>query len=605
MAKWFPDLLSQMANMGITGTEAVRELGSMLQVQMNSAGSADEAANNLKNWFSKIGSGDTVKAYKDAGIDYAASMKTGLAKGKSTLESSFELAQRYVEATDPAKAKAMQEALAKISKESDPAKVKQMMTAFEASMRTGDLFADMQVKAALTAYMQGKKQYQDLKAESANAGGILEKNLAERRETSDQMWKEAAQSMDDALRSAGDAMRPVTDKVASSVASVGQSLSELADKSPRLVTGLLGVGAAIATAAAAYSTFKIGKGLMNIGRGTLMGNPDVVQKVHVVNSLGGGPDLGGGGGAGARSRRRRGFWRRGPASNAAGGSTGADKPRMRVYAGATSKEKPRMRVYPGGGPAEAPKSLSRWVPPTETPRPSIMPGPSGMAGAPVASLVPTGTRPAMALHAGRSEGKGGLAGTLFDAAVNAKEVFDKAETQDEKAEGYGSVAGSAAGTLAGAAAGAAIGSVVPIIGTAIGGAIGAWLGSQGGSALGGFLGKSLFGGSDEAVASKAVTDNATASAPNLDEVSKSLSAADTKASTATLVQAVKDGPEEKKQPPKLEQTITLSPSISVVVQGDAKDPRELVNQMMPEIQRQLTELGQQVARREMTDQTVF
>jgi len=83
MARWFPDLLAKMGNIGITGMDAVTQLGSMLQVQMKTAGGADEAANNLKNWMEKIGSGDTVKAYKDAGIDYQGSMNTGLQNGKS------------------------------------------------------------------------------------------------------------------------------------------------------------------------------------------------------------------------------------------------------------------------------------------------------------------------------------------------------------------------------------------------------------------------------------------------------------------------------------------------------------------------------------------
>ena len=46
---------------GITGPEAVTSLGAMLQVQMKTVGSPDEAANNLKNWFSKIGAEDTKK----------------------------------------------------------------------------------------------------------------------------------------------------------------------------------------------------------------------------------------------------------------------------------------------------------------------------------------------------------------------------------------------------------------------------------------------------------------------------------------------------------------------------------------------------------------
>ncbi|AIS15059.1 hypothetical protein JM49_26300 [Pseudomonas chlororaphis subsp. aurantiaca] len=53
-----------------------------------------------------------------------------------------------------------------------------------------------------------------MKKESANATGILDKNLAERRQTSAQKWAEMAQGMDDAMRSIGDAFRPVTDKVA-------------------------------------------------------------------------------------------------------------------------------------------------------------------------------------------------------------------------------------------------------------------------------------------------------------------------------------------------------------------------------------------------------
>jgi hypothetical protein len=63
MAKWFPALLADMAKQGIYGQEAVTSLGAMLQVQMKVTGSSDEAANNLKNWFSKISSEDTKKNY--------------------------------------------------------------------------------------------------------------------------------------------------------------------------------------------------------------------------------------------------------------------------------------------------------------------------------------------------------------------------------------------------------------------------------------------------------------------------------------------------------------------------------------------------------------
>lgn len=419
MAKWFPELLAGMGKLGITGMDSVSQLGAMLQVQMKTAGGSDEAANNLKNWMEKIGSGETVKAYEKAGIDYKGSMQTGLQNGKSTLESSFALAQKYIEATDPKRAAEMAKAVAGISKESDPEKAKGMMKSLEEALRTGDLFADMQVKAALTAYMQNKELYEQLKKDSANATGILDKNLAERRQTSAQKWSEMAQSMDDAMRSIGDAIRPVTDAVAEGITNVSRQLASLSDESPRLVTAIGTAVAGLVALKGAVSAFKMGKGLMNIGRGTLMGNPNIPQKVIVTNLPGAGGGLNGGDlDVGGEGKKRKG----GKGGGRGGGGGRGDK-------------------IVGG-----------------------MKGPAILA--------------------------------VAQAGYQAYDTYENAETQDEKAEGYGKAAGGLAGTLAGAAAGAAIGTAVPIIGNIVGGLIGGYLGYMGGDALGGFAGKELFGTPD-------------------------------------------------------------------------------------------------------------
>lgn len=291
MAKWFPELLANMASNGITGLDAVTQLGAMLQVQMKQAGSSDEAANNLKNWMGKIGSTDTVKAYEKAGIDYKGSMQTGLQNGMSTLETSMALAQKYIQATDPKRAVAMAEATSKISKEADPEKAKAMMASLEESLRTGDLFADMQVKAALSAYMQNKALYSQLKNDSREATGILDKNLAERRESSSQKWAEMAQSMDDAMRSIGDALRPVTDVVAESLTKVTKGITSLSDSAPGVVTGVVAVGGGLIALKGIFSSFKIGKGLFNLARGSLgKGKAGEVQKVFVTNAKDGDGD---------------------------------------------------------------------------------------------------------------------------------------------------------------------------------------------------------------------------------------------------------------------------------------------------------------------------
>ena len=554
MAKWFPELLANMGSLGITGMDAVTQLGAMLQVQMKSAGGADEAANNLKNWMSKIGSGDTVKAYAKAGIDYKGSMQTGLQNGMSTLETSMALAQKYIQATDPKRAAAMAEATAKISKESDPEKAKAMMASLEESLRTGDLFADMQVKAALSAYMQNKALYSQLKNDSRDATGILDKNLSERREASSQKWAEMAQSMDDAMRSVGDALRPVTDTVAETLTKVTKGITSLSDSAPGVVTGIAAVGGGLIALKGLLSSFKIAKGLLNVARGSLGGKSGEVQKVFVTNA-----EDGNGGGNNGEPKGKAGkalslvetglkavaaFKGQSVDGDADAAGEGGKKPgKFDVIAtglkvvsiakdaasgaddgGAAGLEEDGVKkvfvVNAGslgggaGGPGEARRrrpgskrnpSRRRPAPPRagRPPRPPVPRPPVPIPRPPIPPVpVPSG---ALSKLGGvvQAVGKIGKAakmipgGSLMEAGAMAFETYETAKTKDEKAEGYGAAAGNLAGTMAGAAAGAAIGSVVPIIGTAIGGLVGAYLGSMGGSALGGAAGKSWFGGADE------------------------------------------------------------------------------------------------------------
>jgi len=600
MAKWFPELLANMASNGITGLDAVTQLGAMLQVQMKQAGSSDEAANNLKNWMGKIGSTDTVKAYEKAGIDYKGSMQTGLQNGMSTLETSMALAQKYIQATDPARAAKMAEATAKISEQADPEKAKAMMASLEESLRTGDLFADMQVKAALSAYMQNKALYSQLKNDSRDATGILDKNLAERRESSSQKWAEMAQSMDDAMRSIGDALRPVTDTVAESLTKVTKGITSLTDSGPGVVAGIATVGAGLIALKGIFSTIKISKGLLNLARGSRGGrsgsearskNPGeldlVATGLDVVSRV---KEAATGGGLGAETGAGNDGVKKVFVVNAGAMGGGVDASGESRRRGRGSSRSARRRSLPssrGPRPSVPRPSVPVSRPPVSIPSPSV---PS----------VPGGALSKLGVVAG-TVGKVGKAakvipgGTLLESGAMALETFQNAKTKDEKAEGYGSAAGNLAGTMAGAAAGAAIGSVVPIIGTAIGGMIGAYLGSQGGAALGGSLGKSLFGGEDEkpeqtAKAPVPTTPLMMASAaqqrPVLGDVARSMAVTAPLKSAALAIQPKEA---EKPVPAKVDQQFQYSLSMPVTVQGDVKDPQTLAQDLMPHMQRMMAD----------------
>ncbi|MFW3166062.1 phage tail tape measure protein [Pseudomonas syringae pv. syringae] len=633
MAKWFPQLLAGMGKLGVTGMDSVSQLGAMLQVQMKTAGGSDEAANNLKNWMEKIGSTDVVKSYKDVGIDYQGSLNTGIQKGMSTLESSFALAQHYIEKTDPAKAKKMKDATDKISKEADPAKAKEMLDSLEQALRTGDLFADMQVKAALTAYSQNRALYEQLKKDSQNASGILDKNLAERRGASSQIWAETFQAVNDSMRSIGDAIRPVTDAVAKGITATAKEFTALSDTSKPVVLAIASIGTGLLALKSAAGVFKIGKGLLNIGRGSLGGNPNRVQKVYVTNSddkddmpegkvwavkglletgLKAFKDKKGkekadadGKDDAAEESSKNGF---DPVDTGlkildlfGEGSNDSDGAK-----GGSSSEPQKVFVVNAsafGGGSDAPGDQRRS-------RRSRRRGAAGGAGSRRAGPPRPPMPPAPPVPAGRLARLAGAAGKLgsvakvvpgakfLDAGMLALDTYQNAETQDEKAEGYGGAAGGLAGALAGGAAGAAIGSIVPVIGTAIGGAVGAFLGGMGGQDIGGFLGKALFGSDEktEAIAGK-TGDTKPSAAPG--DVVKAMAAV--APAPLALPAVVKAAEQSKPEPTKVDQQFTFSPNMPVSVQGDVKDPAQLAREIAPYLQRQFEEFSRQASARQLFD----
>ncbi|MEN5126879.1 phage tail tape measure protein [Pseudomonas alloputida] len=505
MAKWFPQLLAGMEKNGITGLDAVTSLGSMLQVQMKTAGSSDEAANNFKNWMEKIGAGDIKKAYSDVGIDYQASLNTGLQKGMNVIEASMALAMRYVEATDPAKAKKIKDAQAKIDKEVDPEKAKAALEALEKTLRTGDIFADMQVKAALTAYGQNRGLYEELKADSKKASGILDKNLAERRETSKQQWAETVQAADDAMRSIGDAIRPATDLAAKGLTAVAQGITTLSDKFPAVVTGIAGTVAALMALTTAASAYRIGKGALNIARGGWLGRGSKEDEAPTRRRMTGNKVVDAGLGVldkvlsprspdaepandplGAIKDPQRVFVVNAEAFGKIGGAVANSGPAGPARGSRRSRRRERRRVARQGVAA-------RPVAAVEAPQaPALRPRPFPAAARALTAAGELGNV-ARSMRGVTRLARRLPGGNFLDAGTAALDVALNAKTQDEKAVGYGAAGGSLAGTLAGAAAGAAIGSVVPVIGTAVGGAVGAVLGGMGGESVGAWLGKRWFG----------------------------------------------------------------------------------------------------------------
>lgn len=145
MSRKFPEVTAGARALKMEGLDATAALAAALQVAMKSAGSEDQAATNMANFFGKITAPDTVKKFKKFGVDVEHEMRTALERG-----------------VDP-----MEHMLVKIKE----------MTGGDA-FKMGELFADKQVLDFLRAMVPNLEEYRRIKREALGADGVIDADLA-------------------------------------------------------------------------------------------------------------------------------------------------------------------------------------------------------------------------------------------------------------------------------------------------------------------------------------------------------------------------------------------------------------------------------------------
>lgn len=570
MAKYLPAMLGNIKRLGMEGPEAVRFLGASLQSQFSQTQDSAAAATNMNNLLNAVISSTSQERFAKEGYDLTSSILAATKSGKAAnpVDAFIMLSEQLIKKQDPAKAKRIEALKAKIKASADgSAEEEQAMIALTEAAGLANIVSDQSASAGLLAQIKyGDKIKADMATIKETDGKAkIEADAAKARETSNRKWSAATAGIESSMTRIGDAVRPLTDLAADGLAKVAYGLGELAGKFPTVISGATVLAAGVIGLGAAINAIKIGKGLLNVGRGSLMGNPNVIQRVFVTN-----PSGAGGGGVDGREGKRG----RGKGKRSRGGR------------------------IPSAGPASA-------------------------IGAAASRLDPK-----VMMGKGLGFVKGAAPFALIEAGLIAADTYQNAETRDEKAEGYGNAAGTLAGTLAGAAAGAAIGSVVPVIGTVVGGLIGGFLGSWGGGELGSAVGKAAFGGPDEPLALPAqpsplrlpppsavpmprlgqmapslssgplMLKAPTAPGPALGDVSRSLSVAPAAVAAPAVLSAAAVA---KADPPRIDQQWTFSPSTQVTVQGDVKDPRQLAQELMPHMRQMFDDFSREQTRRNLFD----
>lgn len=260
MAKWLPTLTPGFAAMGVTGKEAVAEIGAALQIARKGAGTNDEAANNFRNFLGKLFSQDTKKDFEKAGIDIEKSLKNLREKGLTPVQGMLEIITQYMGKKSPEAADQFQKAMAiKDDKERETA-----LQRISEAYKLGELFQDMQAMNFIRPAIANQAEMRDIKQGSMDASdkGLLDADFKKRMEGATEQFKAFKIGMMDIGITIGDALLPPLTDLLQELKPGIKAFGDWAKEHPGLIKGVIGLAGGLLAGKMAFIGIKYGLNLV-------------------------------------------------------------------------------------------------------------------------------------------------------------------------------------------------------------------------------------------------------------------------------------------------------------------------------------------------------
>lgn len=254
MAKWLPQQMAYAKRSGLQGESGFATLVAANQIAMKTAGSSDEAGNNLKNLLSKVNSPDTANDAKKLGIDLSGSLAAARKKGVGGLDA-------FLNLTDQVAAKDSR--LVKLREQAKGAKGDDLRANLTAQAdilqgsAVGKIVQDQQAMSALVALLNGRGDFNKIRDKVMTANGTNADML-------EVVANEAGTKAQLAAAEAANNMQTALDKVNPLLGLVADGFSSLSQEFPTLAAAL--TGSALATTALAASATSASIALALIGK---------------------------------------------------------------------------------------------------------------------------------------------------------------------------------------------------------------------------------------------------------------------------------------------------------------------------------------------------
>lgn len=242
MAKWLPQQMAAASASGLTGTKGFAKLAALNQAAVITAGSKDEAGNNLVNLLAKINASDTAQDAKKLGINLPKHLAEQRGKGVDSVDAFVGLVDQTV--SKQTAWKQLQTKLKAAKDDSEKRETLESMAAIVQGAGVGKLVQDRQALMALVAVMNNRDYMADVQAKTLNSAGATDRNFGVISDTASFSAERMANSKDVAAQSVMEELFPW-------IKAVTGGFADLAEKHPHLATAAVGATSALTALAAA------------------------------------------------------------------------------------------------------------------------------------------------------------------------------------------------------------------------------------------------------------------------------------------------------------------------------------------------------------------
>lgn len=288
MARWLPQQMAAGKSAGLKGMTGFEALLVANQQARVTAGTSDEAGNNLVNLLAKLTSKETNDRFeklkikgkdgKEHGVDFIGSMEAQKKKGKNSIEAFVSIMDQVIGHDD--KYRELQKKL-KGAKKEDQAKLLDEMTNLVEGTAIGEIISDRQALMALLGIRNNVDLGKEVKESLDKSEGAVDTSHAVIKDTNSYKTEDAKNNVDfaqmEGMKGFNDALGDVSVKIA-------EYAKAYPDLTGKIVTAGTVVAALSAAAITAAGSLRLlgGKGGLGLGVG------DVLSKGAGVTGAAGG-----------------------------------------------------------------------------------------------------------------------------------------------------------------------------------------------------------------------------------------------------------------------------------------------------------------------------